>query len=270
MPQSISCYIICKNEEQNIEACLRSVAFCDQIVVVDSFSTDATMDILRSLEAELKVDIYQREWAGFPAQKQFALSKCTSDWCLCLDADERLQPDFIPVLRDAIEDPKYNALKIKFRPFLYGYGYAHPWTHMTGVRRVSRRGTAHYNLSKNVHEELVVEGETRYIRSVGILHRGAPAYKEQTVKATQYADAKARDRFASGKKPSLFRMLFSPVGYFIKNYLISRYFLNGLPGFIFCVRLMKYAFATEAILYQLHRGEIPPGSEDPDSSFLSH
>lgn len=268
MAQSVSCYIICKNEERNIEACLRSVAFCDQIVVVDSFSTDATMEILRSLEKELNIDIYQREWAGFPAQKQFALSKCTSDWCLCLDADERVQPDFIPVLRDAIEDVNYNALKIQFRPFLYGYGYAHSWTRTNGVRRVSRRDRAHYNQAKHVHEELIVDGRTRYIRSVGILHRGAPTYKDQSIKAIQYADLKARDRFSAGKKPKLTRLLLSPIGYFLKSYLLYRYFLSGRSGFIHCVRLMKYAFATEAILYQLNNGELPKGVSDPDKDFI--
>lgn len=264
MSITISCYIICKNEERNIEACIKSVSFCDQIVVVDSLSTDRTVEIVKSLDPAFKIDFYQREWEGYSAQKQFALEQCTGQWCLCIDADERVEPDFVPVLQRTLANTDSNGFILRWRPFLYGYGYAHKWTRLTGALRLTRQGCAQYNLERSVHESMTVDGKTEKLSGTAILHRGAAAFADQLQKEGSYARLKANDRFVRGKRAGLARFLLNPPFYFLKSYVLNRYFLSGRAGFIHSVRLMIYAFATETILYQLHRNEVPSGMDDPD------
>ena len=265
----ISCYIICKNEEKYIEAALRSVAFCQEIIVVDSGSTDATAAIVQRLIAEgMPIRWFVKEWPGYSAQKQFALEQCTREWCLSIDADERIDPDALPELARRLLSARENGWRLKFSHYLYGYGYA-PETTASPILRLTRNGKAFYKPDLLVHEGLSVEGKIGQFRQRAILHRGVLDTKNKIAKELNYAELKARQLHARGKRPRYVRLVFNPLIYFLRVYFLRMYALAGWPGFVHAARLAVYSFTTEAILFEMHRHEVPPGEDDPDAIFFT-
>lgn len=264
----MSCYIICKNEEKYIEAALRSVQFCQEIIVVDSGSDDGTRTIVERLIAEgLPIRWFEREWPGYSRQKQFALEQCTREWCLCIDADERIDPAVLPEMASRLPSCRENGWMLAFSHYLYGYGYA-PKITSSPILRLTRNGKASYRQDLLVHEGMVVDGATGRFRQRAILHRGVLDTQSKIAKELHYAGLKAKQLHARGRKPRYWRMVFNPLIYFLRIYLLRKYILAGWPGFIHACRLGVYAFATEAILFEMYRSEVPYGQDDPDSLFL--
>jgi len=253
-PLPISAYIICKNEARTIAGCLKSLAGFADIVVVDSGSTDQTLDIVRGLAADgLPVRLFEREWHGYAPQKQFALDQCRHDWRLNLDADERLDPE----LRTALaalrpEDPGVAAYKLYRIDWLPGFGWPSKFVHKRTVPRLMRAGRVRYDLSTVVHEGVIFDGRIGHIREGCILHDRLLSISEEIPKITNYARLKARALKEKGRKASLLSLFFNPIGRFVKSYLLQRYFLCGRAGLIYATILAIYVFLTEAMLYRLH------------------
>src|SRR5690606_35738230 len=200
--ENLSAYIICKNEAEWIAPCIRSLAACAEIVVVDSGSTDATLDVIRSLAREgFPIRLFERDWPGYSAQKQFALEQCTKEWCLCIDADERLSDDLVTALPAHLARADINGWELRLRSYIHDYGYRPEAARETTLLRLTRNGKAGYRLDRLVHEGMNVDGGIGCIAKGNILHRRAPALREQLEKAIHYADLKAEQLFRAGRKP---------------------------------------------------------------------
>ena len=253
----ISAYVICKDEEDMIADCLESLSCCEEIVVVDSGSTDGTLDIVQRLSGEgLPIRLLHNDWPGYALQKQYALEQCTQPWCLCVDADERLDDELVSSLSALVESKEVVAWSLPRRLYLYRYGYAHPLVRKTGLVRLTRNGRARYDSKTLVHEHIIVDGKTEKSRKGALLHRRALPVHEQVLKENTYARLKARQLFEAGKKPRLGKLLFNPAYYFVRIFFLNRNFLNGWTGFIHSVTGAIYAFQTEAILYEMYLDEI--------------
>ncbi len=251
--ENLSAYVICKDEAGVIEACLRSLSVCAEIVVVDSGSTDGTLEIVRRLAAEgLAVRLFERDWPGYARQKQFALEQCTREWAICLDADERLSSDLIAALPDLVSRPDVAGWRIPRTPFLYGYGYAGPGRTDGRLVRLTRTMASQYDLEARVHESMMVEGRIATVGTGMILHRRALPLGEQILKENAYSTLKAEQLHAAGVRPRLARLVLNPPVYFLKTYLARRFFLCGWPGFIHAATAAIYSFLTEAKLLQMH------------------
>jgi glycosyltransferase involved in cell wall biosynthesis len=252
----ISAYVICKNEERHIARCLASLAACAEIIVVDSGSTDGTLAIVRELiQSGLPVRLMHQDWLGYAAQKQFALEQTHQPWCLSLDADERLDARLqgeLPRLLSA--DASVAAWRLKRLPTsLFGAGRVPHGVYPKPVLRLTRRGRARYDIETLVHEHIHVDGRVRDCRYGVIEHEKSLALEEQLRKEMLYARLKATQRFNHGQPPSLLRLVFNPVLYFLRLYLMHRWFLAGRPGFVHAVTGAIYAFATEATHFELWR-----------------
>lgn len=266
--ENLSAYIICKNEADWITPCIRSLAACAEIVVVDSGSTDATLDIVRSLAAEgFPIRLFERDWPGYSAQKQFAMEQCTREWCLCIDADERMSDDLAAILPAYLSRGDINGWELRLRSYIHDYGYAPNAVHETTLLRLTRNGKARYRLDRLVHEGIDVDGKIGRVTKGNILHRRSLPIREQLEKEIHYASLKAEQLFRSGRKPRYVRLIFNPFVYFIRLYILNRFFLMGWAGFIRSGMLFVYSFTTEATLFQKNMAARNSKKPDPDEAF---
>lgn len=248
----LSAFIICKDEATCIENCIRTLADCAEIVVVDSGSSDGTLEILERLRAEgWPIRLFRRDWPGFALQKQYALEQCTSPWALNIDADERLDPDLRRELPALLAAPDAVAgWRLTRRPYLLGLGYAPGGAHEGRMLRLVRRERARYDTALLVHEAILVDGEVRTAPRGTLLHFRLFPIDEQVVKEARYSKLKVRQLIGEGKRTRPIRLVLNPVVYFLRYYLVRRMFLCGFPGFIQAATGAVYTFLAEAGMYQ--------------------
>ncbi|MCV0397601.1 MAG: glycosyltransferase family 2 protein [Rhizobiaceae bacterium] len=249
----LSAFVICKDEARTIGACLESLAGFDDIVVVDSGSTDGTLDIVRELATSgMPIRLFERDWPGYAAQKQFALEQCRHDWCLNLDADEKLDDALRAAIHALPTDmPGVAAYAVRRADWLPGYGYPPRGVHVRSLVKLVHGSRARYDTSQAVHEGFILDGRVGKITTGRILHDRLISISEETPKIANYARLKARALHASGRRASLASIGLNPAGRFLKSYLLQRYFLCGRPGLIYAGMLAVYVFLTEAMLYRL-------------------
>lgn len=258
--QPISAFIICKNEVEVLGDCIESVDFCREIVIVDSGSTDGTIALIEGYIGQgYPIRLISNEWPGFARQKQFALEQCSEPWCLSMDSDERLDTKLRAYFAETAPDEwKLSSYAIVRRDFLPGYGYQPPSVHAKAFLRLVRNGTARFDDSTLVHEALIGTGPVSTIRAGSMLHFRNMSITEDAAKTSAYADLKAKEQFARGRRTNPLRLFFRPIGWFLKSYVAHRNFLCGVPGFIYAMMFAHYAFMVEAKLYRLALGEKAP------------
>lgn len=224
--QPLSVAIITLNAASQLEACLQSVRFAEEIVVVDSGSTDGTPALAERFGAR----VIQQEWLGFGPQKQFAVEEAGHDWVLCLDADERVTPELQVAIENALQNPSTAAFRFpRCNRFLgrylkHGEGYP-DWSLRLFDRRQARWS------DDAVHEK--VETKSRIAELTGDLqHDSAESLTAYLNKQNRYTTLAAEMALAAGKRASFGRIAFSPVVRFIKFYFIRQGFRDGLPGLI--------------------------------------
>jgi glycosyltransferase involved in cell wall biosynthesis len=246
----LSACIITFNEAGRIEECLRSLSFCDEIIVVDAHSADAT----RALAAALGARVIERDWPGYRSQKQFAVDSARYDWVLCLDADERLSEE----LRAEI-----TALRQR------GFGEAAGWS----VPRITdyfgrflRHGNAYpdrlvrlFDRRRGGWSGLEIHENTRVFGRIGKLRGHLEHYPYRSLSDHQnrmqrYADLMARAQYDSGRRCGLARVLFNAQWRFVRGYLLRLGFLDGWRGLVFALIEANYVRRKYLALYMLSRG----------------
>ena len=227
--QPLSVAIITLNAAAQLAACLQSVAFADEIVVVDSGSLDGTQALAERHGAR----VVQQDWLGFGPQKQFAVDACTHDWVLCLDADECVSPALQSAIKNALKTPStVTASAFRFarcnrflgRYLKHGEGYP-DWSLRLFDRRQARWS------ADAVHEKVETQAAIGEL-SGDLLHDSAESLAAYLTKQNRYTSLAAEMAIAAGKRASVGQVVLSPVIRFIKFYLIRRGFLDGLPGLI--------------------------------------
>jgi glycosyltransferase involved in cell wall biosynthesis len=262
---TLSVILIANNEANNILDCLASVSFADQIVVVvDSASTDNTVDLARSVGAQV---VQTTDWPGFGAQKNRALDLATGDWVFSIDADERVTPELAVQLKVAINfeaeiygknDGKsnksfdeYDAYEVPRLTQFCGQWIRHcGWT-PDHVLRLFKRGCARFS-NDLVHERLVQSQGTCGKLTTPMLHFSYPTPASYWRKLDQYSQAWAKQRYLEGKKTSMLRAAMSGVAAFIRTYLLRLGFLDGALGFAVCTMQAQSAFGKYFTLYCLN------------------
>ncbi len=244
----ISATVITFNEEENIKDCLVSLDFVDEIIVLDSGSTDRTEDICRSYP---KVRFYQQNWLGYGGQKNRAAELASHDWILNLDADERISP----LLMKEIVTADFKGF-CAFRMARENY-FGKKWVRHCGwypdyTTRLYDRRSASFSLRK-VHETLECSGPVATLRG-NLLHFTYRNISDYLKRLDRYSSLAADEHYKKGHKTSLLRMLFSPPVTFVKMYLLRMGFLDGWVGFILSTLYSVYTFCKYAKLYELTTG----------------
>lgn len=228
--KGLSVIIITKNEEQNIRACLESVAWADEIVVVDSGSTDATCTIAREFTAHVHV---HADWPGFGPQKNRALDYANGEWVLSLDADERVTPKLREEIEEVIQAGPMDAYDVPRLSNYCGRFMRHSGWYPDYVTRLFRRGRAHFS-DDLVHERLLVEG------SIGKLQNELRHYSFDNMEAVlrkmdMYSTAGAQKMRQQGRHATLSGAVLRGLWSFVRSYVLRGGFLDGKEGFMLAV-----------------------------------
>lgn len=218
--QTLTVIIPTFNEEKYIQDCLHSVAFAHQIIIVDSFSTDDTLNIAKNFNCE----IIQRKFDNFSNQKNEAIKLAKGDWILFVDADERVPHKLKYELLQAIENPKHNAYKIKFPHFYMNRFLYH--TENKVVRLVKNDGVF---FEGDVHEKLIYKGTVGLLNNF-MIHYTYKGLFHYIKKKDSYAWFQAKMSTDKNKKATYFHLVFKPFYRFFHTYFIRRGFLDGIPG----------------------------------------
>ena len=228
---SLSVIVITKDEEATIPRCLKSVAWADEIVVVDSGSTDATQRISRALGAKVYPTA---DWPGFGPQKNRALDLATSDWVLSLDADEWLTPELQAEVRNTVASPSsQSAFRVPRASYFCGKLMRHSGWWPDPVLRLFRRGRARFSTDL-VHERLIVEGSVGELAS-RLMHESFVGLEEVLDKVNRYSSAGARMMVADGTAGSLASAVAHGVWTFMRTYVLKAGFMDGREGFMLAV-----------------------------------
>ncbi len=247
--QPFSVAIITLNAASQLQACLESAAFADEIVVVDSGSSDGTAALAERFGAR----VVQQTWLGFGAQKQFAVEQARHDWVLCLDADERVTPALRQAIEQALEAPGADAYRFpRCNRFLgrylrHGEGYP-DWSLRLFDRRKGRWS------DDAVHEKVVVSGVVGTLAG-DLQHESAETLSGYLAKQNRYTTLAAEAAVAAGKRATAAQVVLSPLVRFIKFYVLRRGFLDGLSGFIHVAIGCVNSFAKYSKMIELQRKE---------------
>ena len=228
---NLSVIIITKNAGATIRRCVESVAWADEIVVVDSGSTDDTQDICRELGAKV---IVTTDWPGFGAQKNRALDASSGDWIFSIDADEWVTPELQDEIRAiASSADAASAYALPRRSSFCGRYMKHSGWWPDYVVRLFRRGQARFS-DDQAHERLIVTGTTKKLRQP-LMHEAISNMEQMLGKMNMYSSASARMLHARGRRASIGTAVLHGGWAFFRTYVLRLGFLDGREGFILAV-----------------------------------
>jgi glycosyltransferase involved in cell wall biosynthesis len=243
----ITVTIITLDEEANISRCIGSVPFASEIVVVDSFSKDRTVEIAARLGAQ----VFTEKWLGYGPQKALATKKASFDWILNLDADEIVSEELQKELETkfASLDPKIGYL-IPRKSYYLGRWISHGGWYPDLQKRLFHRGFSNWDQA-SIHETVVSPADAKLKSSLS--HFVFDSIFEQVETNNKYSTLLAERLFNAGQRFSVFRLIGKPLSKFIETYFYKRGLLDGLPGFIIAVGAAYSVFLKWAKLWDLER-----------------
>jgi glycosyltransferase involved in cell wall biosynthesis len=251
----ISAAIICKDEADHIEECLRSVAWCDEVIVVDSGSTDGTVEKAQRYATR----VVHHPWEGFVAQKNFALSLATGEWIFCLDADERCTPALRDAIRRELAAPgEAVGFEVRRHTFYLGRWINHGGWYPDRKLRIVRRARGRWG-GIDPHDRLCADGPVRRIED-DLEHYTYHDFAEQLESVQQFSDVVSTEWLREGRRFSLTLAIVHPPVKFLECWLWKLGLLDGWPGFVIAATSAFYVLAKHVKLWERSRGarDLPP------------
>ena len=227
---SLSVIVITKNEAHNIEACLQSVLFADQLVVMDSGSTDSTVERAKNMGAEVNTSV---DWPGFGLQKNRALALARCDWVLSIDADERLSFELQEEIKLVLSNPQFDVYNFPRLSNYCGQNMLHSGWYPDRVTRLFRYGVARFS-DDLVHEKIITPSAIGQL-SNHLLHNSFISLEGVLDKVNRYSTAGAQILFERGKKASLSKAFGHGLWAFFRTYVLRLGFLDGRMGLVLAV-----------------------------------
>ncbi len=245
---SLSATIIALNEAANIERVIRSLSPADEIIVIDSGSSDGTAEIARRLGAR----VVEHAWEGFAQQKNFAAAQAAHDWILSLDADEELNPDAQQAVRDwKKSSPHCAAFRFARRARYLGRWILHSGWYPDWKTRLYDRRRAQFE-GGYVHESVKTDGPVETL-SGEILHYTCDSLADHKKRIEFYTDLAAREMWAKDERPNAIERLLMPSWIFFHSYFVRLGVLDGVPGFLIARMAARYVRRKYAKVMALSR-----------------
>ncbi len=250
----LSAVVLTKNEEKNIERCLKSLDFCDEIIIVDDYSTDKTIEIINNVWNKNFCSVHKRKLNNdFAAQRNFGLNKTSNEWILFVDADEEvseeLKKEIVSLFHGFIV--KENTFRIKRRDYFWNQELK-----FGEIKKVRNQGIVRL-VKKNsgtwmgtVHEVFHTANEVGQLNGY-LNHYPHPTLKEFINDINYYSSIRAEELFNRQTKTNIFKIIFFPFGKFIYNYFLNFGFLDGPAGFTYAFMMSFHSFLVKSKLYQL-------------------
>lgn len=232
VPRKLSALMITFNEIEHIDAVLDNLSFADEIIIVDSFSTDGTVERIRS---HPKAKLIQRVFKNYTDQKSFALTQASHDWVLFMDADERVTE---PLRKEILNTLKYRSTKASAYFFYRVFMFKDQVLHFSGWQtdknyRLFRKSKVHFLQERIVHETLVVDGKSDLMENK-LIHYSYKNFYDYKSKMIKYGQMKALEEVQKSYKPNLYHFLLRPLYKFFNQYILRLGILDGKKGMIIC------------------------------------
>lgn len=240
----LSAVIITRNAATTLPSCLEALAFCDELLVVDSGSTDQTVALAFAHGAR----VMHQDWLGYGPQKQFAVDQARHDWVLCIDADERVSEALRASILQVLRQPQHSAYRFPRCNRFLGRYLRHGEGYPDLSLRLFDRRQARWSTDA-VHEKVLTEAVVATLAG-DLLHDSAETLEAYLAKQGRYTTLAAQQAHSEGQRAHAGLLLFSPLVRFIKFYLLRLGFLDGLPGLVHiligcCNSFTKYAKMIE-------------------------
>ena len=231
----ISTLIICYNAERTIRKTLNSLAWSDEIIVVDSFSTDSTPDICK----EFDVTFFQKEWQGFGKQRRWGVEQTNNDWIFAIDSDEEISSELkSELLRLKKEGTLSEVYAVPRKVFYMNRWIQHSGWYPDYKKRLFNKHSASWNESE-LHEKLIYEGVAIELKG-DLNHYTYQNVEDQLERINRYSTIAAKELHSKGIKPSFIKSVFGSIWRFKKIYFLKLGFLDGLAGFTIAVMESYY------------------------------
>ncbi|MFZ8933455.1 MAG: glycosyltransferase family 2 protein [Bacteriovoracaceae bacterium] len=241
----LSAVIITLNEASNIARAIKSVRFADEIIVIDSFSTDGTQQIAKKYGAK----VIEHEFLGYGKQKNLAITHCQGEWILSIDADEEVTDQLKDSILKSIQSSRYQAYIIGRRTQFCGKWIYHGGWYPDKLLRLFKKDYADWT-EPHVHEELLPKKGTSISELSGHLnHYSFPSVVSQVQTNLKYAPLGAQALWERKGRPSLALMIFRPIGKFLECFFIKKGFMDGTRGFIIAINAAYSMFLKYSIAY---------------------
>ena len=245
MAALLSVIVVTKNEERNLSRCLASVSWCDEIIVVDSGSTDKTIEIAKSFGAR----IFERDWPGDGPQKFFGISQAKHQWCLVLDADEEVTDDLRESIQLALNNPQNISYKIHRRSFFLNkiikYGdWGRDW-----IVRLFDKTSLQWTQAE-VHSRCDVEKSSATALHGYLLHYTQDSIELSINKMNQYTSLSAGLLQENGKHCSLLKAMVHSHWSFFRSFIMRRGFLSGWRGYLIAKQIASSSFYKYAKVWE--------------------
>lgn len=248
---NISAFIVCMNESDKIERCLKSITWCDEIVVIDSGSTDGTIDLCKKYTDKIII----RSWPGYVEQKKFGLEQCQSEWVINLDADEvvsdELKDEILLILED--NNQTINGYYLPRVVFYLGKWWRKGGWYPEYRLRLCRKSATQWG-GHDPHEKTIVSGETKKLKGE-LQHYTYGDITHQIRTLNSYSTQAAHTLFERGKRVNKIKIFLNPALRFIKFYFFKKGFLEGFPGLIVAFLEAYYVFLKYIKLWELEKNK---------------
>jgi glycosyltransferase involved in cell wall biosynthesis len=245
---NLSAAVITKNEEKRLPDCLKSLSFADEIIVVDSGSSDRTVEIAESFGCKVFVE----NWKGYGPQKNSALEKCSYEWVFILDADERVPAETGEIIKKVLKNPDADAYSFRRKNYLHGYWLRHSgyWPDKE-VRLFNRYKGSFQSV---IHEIWVTSGTTREL-DAHFDHYSFSGYSDMLETLNDYSTFHARELHISGRRATALTPAYHGTMMFLKIYFLKLGFLDGFDGLVTALTKAGGSFFKYAKLLELQREE---------------
>ena len=236
----VSVVIVTKDEERNIEDALRSAEGFEEIIVVDSFSTDRTVEICRNYTER----IYQHKWPGYAKQKQKAVDYANAPWVLILDADERISPELRDEIASVLQHTDCDGFYIPRKNYFLGRWIRHSGWWPDSTLRLFRKGKGSLE-DREVHEKVVLQGKTGSLKGP-LQHYTYRTISDYLRKMENYSTLASREIRKRSGRPGMASLIFKPSITFFKMYFFRLGFLDGMHGLVLAILYGYYTFLKYA------------------------
>jgi len=258
--ETVACAVVAFNEEKNLRSCLESAKWMDEIIVVDSFSTDRTLDIAQSYESR----IFQRAWKGFGDQKNYAIDQATTDWVFILDSDEQIPSDLRKEIESVLFDSSPDravAYSVPRHNYYFGSLVLHAGCFPDYQLRLFRRGIGHLD-DAEPHNKFIFSGKAGYLHCP-LIHNTRPTLANFFEKFSNFTTLAARERAKNKRHVRGSDLVFRPVFTFFKYYVARKGYRDGMSGFLVSALSSLYTFVKYAKMFELTNSSFENGRNLP-------
>jgi len=254
---STSAIVVCFNEEDRIEDCLKSLVWCEEIVVVDSYSTDSTPEICRRYTSKF----YQRDWGGYKDQKAYAHSLATMDWVLLVDSDERVSDDLRQEIAEVLtgDGAEYAGYAIPRLVHYLGRWWRRGGWYPDYDVRLFRRERASWG-GVEPHEKIIIDGKVRRLANP-LYHFSYRSIDDHINRINRFTTISSAELRKAGTRWHLSDALLRPAVRFFRSYILKRGFMEGFAGFYVALTAAVYVFLKYAKLWELESKEKRDGGQ---------